>query len=241
MSPPEVRNAAKVSFERSNAYATERRLHGSRREEPSGTMSHLSKILWLLCLISPPCLAGEESGFRVLQPGTALRGAIWLSDGPAALWSSQHSTYLANRVQLGTELAWGQDYQWFVSWIPLDDLSSAESAQPMGSLSRNGMDFAAGYWLVPDRWWIKYTFLIESVRGDSVSGYETAHGHGVAAGLRILDDESFNLSAELAYQYIQPLPFTLVDNNTGASSAASYPSANVLSLSLRVGLDIGGR
>ncbi|MGZ3711047.1 MAG: hypothetical protein ACXVBE_04790 [Bdellovibrionota bacterium] len=196
----------------------------------------------LLLFTALPCArADEPGGFKVLQPGTAVRGHIYLEDGPASVWSGNHSEYVANHFGLGLELQWGNDYQYFAAWVPVDSLSSAESAAPMGELTRESMNLEVGYFLVPDRWWLKYSFLFESVNGREVWGYKNTHGHGLSTGYRFFDRDKMNVTAVLGYQYIQNCPVTLVDNFTGAEIGSVYPQAHVLSLAIRFGLDLGGR
>lgn len=196
----------------------------------------------LLAFAAPTGAAGGDPGeFQVLQPGTAVRGHFYVEDGPASLWSGNHNEYIANHFRLGLELQWGRDYQFFAAWVPIDELSSAESVNPMGELARDGMDLEAGYFLIPDRWWIKYSFLFESVRGHDVWGYKSTYGHGVSTGYRFFDREKMNVTAVLGYQYIQPCSVSLVDNFTGVEIDSTYPQAHVLSLAIRIGLDLGGR
>lgn len=205
-------------------------------------MGILNKTFLIAALLALPTGARAEGGdFRVLNPGSPVRGNVYVADGPASLWSGNHSTYVANRFRLGLEIQWGRDYQWFAAWQPVDELSSAESAQPMGSLTRDGMDLDFGYFFVPDLWWVRYSFVFEGVRGDNVWGYKGTHGHGLSFGYRFYDRDKVNIAVELGYQYLQPDPITLIDNVTGAQTGASYPQAHVLSLCVRVGLDIGGR
>jgi hypothetical protein len=197
-------------------------------------------ILLVACALSPRGARADDD-FKVLSPGSAVRGHLWVGDGLANLWSAG-TDYLGNRFRVGAEIHLGEDYRYLLGITLVDEIASGESAPVVGDLSRNGLTLDAGYFVVPDRWWVKYSFLFADVHGDQVLGFYRAHGHGVSVGYRFWEKGKTNLSAELGYLYVQPRTISLFETATGAPAGdAHFPAANVLSLSVRLGLDLGGR
>jgi hypothetical protein len=194
--------------------------------------------MWLsLLLFCAPSFAGD---FTVSTPGSAVRGNLWLGEGPATVAASG-ATYVANRFQLGAELHLLTDYRLLLGWTLVDEISSAESATLVGQVSRTSTDLSAGYFVVPDRLWLQYSFVASSVHGSEVIGYDHAYGHGPALGWRFYDGESMNLALVAGYVHMSAKTISVVDLLTQQNLSATYPSADMFSLTVRIGLDLGGR
>ncbi len=103
------------------------------------------------------------------------------------------------------------------------------------------MDFDFGYFLIPDKFWLKADLHLEDEHGSDFHGYHGTLGYGATAGWRFYDLNNVNLNLELSYLYIQSRSLNEYNFNSGTFSEANFPAANVFSLSFRVGFNLGGR
>lgn len=196
-----------------------------------------------LLLISIPILllfshVANAEEYEVLPHKAEARGRFWASEGPAFVISENSSA--ANRFRLGIDLRLGPYSRFDIGWTIIDVISSSgERAESVGDISRFGSGPNFGYFVIPDRFWVMYTFNIESVKGSRVSGSVTSYGHQLGLGYRFYSNQDVNLSAELDYLYVPTVSVPVLDVNDNGAGTASYPAAQIWSISLVLGFDIG--
>lgn len=182
---------------------------------------------------------GALAQYTVEQQGSAVRGNLWIGDGLAGVFSANRS--LGNRFRLGGELQFGDDYQYIVGITLFDRIWSGENSASVGGVQRQSTDFYLGYFLVPDRLWLMYSLQVEDVSGNAVIGSVTVIGHQLSVGYRFYQNGQFNLALEAAYLFNPSDAASTYNYSTNTGGNVSFPPANIWSLNLRVGLDIGGR
>lgn len=188
--------------------------------------------LSMLCL-EPMALAQ----YTVERAGTGMRGNLWIGDGLAGVYSSNVSA--GDRFRVGGELQFGDDYQFILGATLFDRIWSNENSASVGHISRESTDFNFGYFLVPDRLWLMYSLQLEDVSGNAVIGSVTVIGHQLSIGYRFYENGQFNMALEAAYLFNPSDSASTFNYMTNASGTASFPPANIWSLNLRLGLDIG--
>ena len=178
--------------------------------------------------------------YEIVEPGTAVRWNFWASEGLIYLRSS--NTSFGNRFRLGGEVHFSPDYRWLFGITIFDVISTKEySSGLLGNLSRGGTDLDFGYFLVPDRLWIKYSLVFGEVESDNILGPVDNLGHSLSLGYRFYNRKQFNIAVELSYLYFQQAQADYFDPSTNTFGTATYPPANSLSLNFKLGFDIGGR
>jgi hypothetical protein len=200
-------------------------------------LSLLGAAVMALGLSTRSSWADDE--YEVVRPHyhNGVRWHLYLEDGPADVVSSNQS--VGNRFRLGGELQVGSDYQWIFGATLLDILSSGETSDTVGDISREGWDFNIGYFFVPDRLWAEYSFQLGTVHGSNIGGHVGTIGNGVDLGYRFLNQNGFNLALDVGYIHIQSETvgtFDFVSQNFGQ---VTYPGVNVWTVGLVFGFDVG--
>jgi hypothetical protein len=183
--------------------------------------------------------AQGQGDYEVVHHGSVVMGHVWVGDGIADVGSSNNS--VGNRLQFGAQVQFGPDYRFLIGWTMFDLLSSGESTPGTGNIARTGTDFDAGIFIIPQTFWIEYSLYLGEVRGDNIRGHANTNGQSASAGYRFYDKDQVNLAIELAYQHLTSETIPIYNFSTQQNGSAYYPFANVWTLSLRVGFDIGGR
>lgn len=183
--------------------------------------------------------AQPQQQYEVLPQGTPVRGNIWISEGPVDVISSGNNW--GNRFRLGGEAHFGPSYRFIAGMTLIDIISSSETSNEVGDLSRDSLDFDFGYFVVPDKIWLKYTLALQSVSGSAVTGSYTTLGHGASLGYRFFEADKFNISAEFSYLYAMAEQEPVLSVSSNTIGTVTYPKANILSLNFRFGFDLGGR
>lgn len=182
------------------------------------------------------CLNAFAQEYEVLPyKGGGPRGALTLSDGPAYI--SGGSTAFANRFRLGARLELGADHRFQLGWTIIDSFSGGEKSREVGGVTRSGSGFVLGYDILPDRLCLNYTFNIHTIRGGRVTGSVTTYGHQFGVKQRVYSGRQFNLGAELNYLLVPEVSVPLFDVSANATQSATFPSANIVSLSLVMDLN----
>ena len=145
-----------------------------------------------------------------------------------------------NRLRFGGELHLGQDYRYLVGLTLGDYISSAESDPWVGDLHRSGSDIELGYFLIPSRLWIKYSFYLGGVSASQVAGAIFNDGQGLSVGLRVVQGSSANLAIELGYLYLFSASTPAFNFGSQTITQVVFPHASIVSLGLRLGFDING-
>jgi hypothetical protein len=198
----------------------------------------VSAILLLssLGLLHHDVAQAEE--FEVVPRTTGVRGHFWLADGPADIYSANQTA--GNRFRLGAEAQFGSGYRFIAGGTLIDLLSSGETSSGVGDISRAGWDFNFGYFLVPDRLWIEYSFQLGTVHGSFIGGHVGTTGHGLNIGYRFYNADNFNIGVEAGFLHIFSETVGTYDYFNNFVGNATYPGANVWSISAVVGFDVGG-
>ncbi len=178
-----------------------------------------------------------QTQYHVEPEGSFIRGNLWIGDGLAGVYSSNASP--ADRFRIGGEIHLGDDYQLILGMVFLDRIWSGETSSSVGDISRRGTDFEFGYFFVPDKFWAMYTLILEDLSGSAVIGMTSTVAHQASIGYRFYRTGSFNLALEAAYIISPSFTASTYNFATGASGTAMFPTANIWSLNLRVGFDIG--
>ena len=173
--------------------------------------------------------------YEVLPHRGEVYGHLWLSDGPALILSD--NTSLGNRLRLGLDMRLGHLSRYDIGFTILDMISSGETSSSVGDISRFGSGPNFGYFLIPDKLWLIYTFDIASIRGSRVSGSVSSYGHQLELGTRLYSSDSVTVSAELGYLYLPIVTVPVFDLNSNNIGSATYPSAQIFSLSFVLGFD----
>lgn len=191
-------------------------------------------VTLLFLLACAPAARAQE--YQVVPHEEGGRWHVWASEGPIDVLSGNQS-YWGNRFRLGGEVHLGDDRQWILGLTFLDFISSGEATTDVGGISRAAVDFSAGYFIVPSKLWIMYSFQLQDLRGSRISGSVAAYGHELSAGYRFFESGQFNISVDLGYLYIGSESVNVIDLTTGAPAIATFPSADVISLGVRFGVD----
>jgi hypothetical protein len=187
-----------------------------------------------LLLCAPAARAQEQ--YQVVPHQEGGRWNVWASEGPINVLSNNQS-YWGNRFRLGGEVHLGDDHRWILGLTLLDFMSSGEATPDVGGISRAGIDFSAGVFLVPDKLWLMYSFQLQDLRGSRISGGVAAYGNEIALGYRFFESGQFNISADLGYLYVGSESVNVIDLTTGLPATATYPSCDIISLGIRFGVD----
>jgi hypothetical protein len=182
----------------------------------------------------PPASAPQQQ-YDVLPHRGETYGHIWLSDGPALV--SSENTSVGNRFRLGLDLRTGHLSRYEIGWTIVDSISSGETAGSVGDISRNGSGPNFGYYIIPDKLWLMYTFDIGSVKGTRVSGNVTSYGHQLEVGTQLYSNDYVSVGAELGYLYLPSVTVPVFDINSNNIGSANYPSAQIFSLNFVVGFN----
>ncbi|MDR3608136.1 MAG: hypothetical protein P4M08_12240 [Oligoflexia bacterium] len=188
---------------------------------------------------APSTVTPPPGGYEVIPRGTPVRGHFWISDGIADVSSSNQSA--GNRFRIGGEAQLGPDYRFILGITAFDLLSSGESSTDVGDISRYNWDFNFGLFIVPDVLWAEYSFQLGNVSGSNIAGDVGTTGHGLTVGYRFYDKNKVNIGVEFGYQHIFSENVSTFNWATQAVGNATYPGANVYSLSVVFGVDVGGR
>jgi hypothetical protein len=167
-----------------------------------------------------------------------IRGHFWLSDGPADVVSSNQS--VGNRFRLGGELQFGSDYRWILGATLLDILSSGETSSDVGDISREGWDFDFGYFFIPNRLWLEYSFQLGTVHGSNIGGHVGTTGHALDLGYRFFNQNGVNLAIDAGFLHVESETVQTFDFYNQNLGSATYAGANIWSLSLVLGFDYWG-
>lgn len=162
-----------------------------------------------------------------------------MGDGAAAVLSSNKSG--GNRVRVGGEVHLGDDYQYIIGWTFFDGIFSGETSSSAGDISRRAIDFNFGYFVVPDKLWAMYSLQLANVTGSSALGTVSTLGHQASVGYRFFTKRVFNIAVEAAYLFVESYNATTYNYSTNVTSSVTFPPANIWSLNLRFGFDLGGR
>lgn len=178
-----------------------------------------------------------EAQYTVIPEGSGARGHIWIGDGIAGLYSSNAT--VANRFRLGAEAHLGDDYQFILGITLFDRFWSGETSASTGAITRRSTDFNLGYFVIPDQLWVMYSLMMVDATGTAVIGGVSILAHQLSVGYRFLSKGPFNLALEAAYTYSPPNIATTVNFSNNATGTVDFPNANILSLNLRIGYDMG--
>ena len=85
-----------------------------------------------------------------------------------------------------------------------------------------------------------YSLELADVSGSAVIGTVGVLGHQASVGYRFFQDGALSLGLELAYLFLPSYHASTFNFSTGTSGDVSFPVAQVWSLNLRVGFDVGG-
>lgn len=195
------------------------------------------KIFALVCLSILITSVARAQEYEVLPHRSNAYGQIWASDGISFVQSENHS--VGNRFRLGVDLRFGDESRYLVGWTLLDYINSGEHAAAVGDITREEGGPNIGYFLIPDRLWVVYTFELGGATGSRVSGSVGTYGHQLSLGYKFLPENQFGLSAELNYLYLSPVTVPVLDLSTNSGASATYPSAQVWTLALVVSFDLG--
>lgn len=197
----------------------------------------LKAFIIFLLLIAGICQADDQYEIVPASHRNGTRAHLWLSDGPTDVVSSNQS--IGNRFRLGAELQFGPDYRWIFGLTVLDILSSGETSNIVGDISRVGWDFDFGYFFIPDRLWLEYSFQLGTVHGSNIGGHVGTIGNALDLGYRFYNQNGINLAVNAGYIHIQSETVGTFDFVNQVSGSATYPSANVYTLALVFGFDTG--
>jgi hypothetical protein len=193
-------------------------------------------ILWCVLLTHVAAAADE---YEVVPSQTPVRGHLYLSDGPVEVSSSNASW--GNRFKLGGEIHLGKDYQYLLGLTFYDLFTTGESSPDIGGISRFGSDVDVGYFILPDRLWLKYSFFFGNVSTDRIFGNVGNIGNGLSIGYRFYSNRKVNVAVEASYLHLRSETEPTYNSLGAFVGDATYPLANLWSLGFRVGFDIGGR
>lgn len=188
------------------------------------------------------CLADDQ--FEIVSPHNRdrMRGHFWLSDGPTEVFSANQS--VGNRLRVGADFQFGSDCRWILGATLFDLITSGESSNIVGDISREGWDFDFGYFIIPDRLWVEYSFQLGSMSGSNIGGHVGTSGNALDVGYRFYNHNGVNLAVDVGYLHIQSESVETIDfsNQTLGRTfgTATYPGANIWTVALVFGFDTGG-
>jgi hypothetical protein len=188
-------------------------------------------LIFAICGSLPQAAMAED--YEVLPALPVARGQILLSDGPALVNAENHAT--ENRFQLGIDYQFGRDLRLQLGWTIFDFFSSGESSAEVGQVSRGGSGPNIGYFIIPEKLYLMYTFSMESVAGSRVTQDVSAHGHQLTLGYRIFSTEDIQIGAQLSYLSVSSVTVPIFDQPSNSYQTATYPGAQIWNLSLAVG------
>lgn len=184
-------------------------------------------------------LETAQAQYEVVPQGTLVRGNLWISDGLAGVFSTNGSA--GDRLRIGGDLHFGDDYQYILSLTLIDRIWSGETSPLVGNITRSSSDLGFGYFVLPDCLWLMYSLQFQDVGSNGVIGTVSVLGHQLSVGYRFYSSHNLNMTLEGAYQFIPSYVATTYNYATGITGSASFPAANIWSLNLRIGFDMGGR
>lgn len=196
-------------------------------------LAMLALVIGVIGLIAPRWEASAQQ-YEVLRPIPPVRGYFWVSDGPGLTSAENNSAN--NRFRLGLGIELGNDHRFTLGWTILDQISSGETSSSVGDIARSSSGPNLGYYFIPYRLWMTYTFDIESVTGSRVTGSVTTYGHQLGLGYRIYDGPTVNFGTELTYLYSTQVSVPVLDAATKTVGSANYPSAQIWNLNLLLGV-----
>jgi hypothetical protein len=190
----------------------------------------------ILILLSFAALGARAQQYEVLPHSTSsVRGHLGIMDGLTYIQGS--SSTLANRYGLTLNLQIGPQHRFDIGWVVIDVVSSGEHSPEVGSIERDGSGPTLGYFLIPDRLSLHYTFESQSVRGSRISDSVTSHAHQLAVAYRFYMYQNFSLSAQMSYLYAPRVTVPVLDIPAQTVVDATYPAAQIMTLGLVIGLD----
>jgi hypothetical protein len=203
------------------------------------SLKHLTVtgIAVLFCTLGLALARPAHAQYTVESQSSFARGNLWIGEGIAAVESANSS--VGHRFRLGGELHLAEDYRFILGLVFLDRIWSGESSGSAGEIARGSFDFELGYFVLPDKLWLMYSLAIQELTGSAVIGTVSPLGHQFSVGYRFFSNRYFNLSLEGAYLFSPTYVATTFNYSTNAGGTAVFPVANIWSLNLRIGFDIG--
>ena len=115
-------------------------------------------------------------------------------------------------------------------------MSGGESSSAVGSIARSGTGVNVGYFLVPEKVVLIYTFLFEGVSGSRISNGVTTVAHQLALGYRFYSNDTIHIGVNVAYLYAPAVTVPIFDLPSQSYSNVTFPSAQAFSLGLTAGV-----